>query len=1031
LIPRIIPDGSALFKGKKMKNRLFAALTAVFLFLQPALSLAGSFSGKDATGATKNWKAGGDGSSGTPYIPHHILTDGTSTAGFDTAGTDAGSNTASRLAISSWLYGFNGTTWDRVRTGLTAATSTPIGFLNSLPFGKYNATPPTLTDGQSINMQLDVAGNLKVNPGTVPVTGAFWQTTQPVSLASVPLPTGAATSAKQDTGNTSLSSIDSKITAVNTGAVTISSSVLPTGAATSAKQPALGTAGTASSDVLTVQGIASMTALKMDGSAVTQPVSGTFWQATQPVSGTVTVQQSTAANLKVDLSGTAANATALKVDGSAVTQPVSGTFWQATQPVSGTVTANAIQSGTWTVQPGNTANTTAWKVDGSAVTQPVSGTLTANIGTSGSLALDATLTGGTQKSIVRGGAKGSTAAADVTSTASGSNHQPIDVVIYDTSGNAITSFGGSGGTSSSFGSAFPSTGTAVGASDGTNMQGLQVESSSNKNLKVALYNGANEASVSAGGAVKVDGSAATQPVSGTFWQATQPVSGTVTANAGTGTFGTNLAQVGGSSVALGQTTMSASVPVAIASNQSDLPNKTAYATATTGTFTNGTQTTSITNSSVSGYPTVTVSINGTYGTATAVFEASDDAGTTWYSVDSTRTDSNTIETGYTSLTNTSRMWVIPIQGANQFRVRSTAVASGTANVRITPTGSITADATVVSIGSALPTGANVIGALSANQSTNIAQLAGTTTDTNSGNKSAGTLRVVLATDQPALTNKLLVTPDANSAINVAQINGVTPLMGNGVTGTGSPRVTIASDNTAFSVNAAITAASGTVVSGSIADGAVVTLGAKADAKSTATDTTAVTAMQVLKQISASVQAPPSQAVTNAGTFAVQAADAGDVASGSSDSGNPVKQGYLGKTALPTAVSDGQRVNGIADKFGRQVVVQETVRDLRAMQNTTITSSTSETTIVTAAGAGVFADIASIVISNSSTTATTVTIKDSTAGTTQAILDIPANGGIVWTPPFPLPQGTANNNWTATCGTSVASIHVTVLYAKNK
>lgn len=55
-----------------------------------------------------------------------------------------------------------------------------------------------------------------------------------------------------------------------------------------------------------------------------------------------------------------------------------------------------------------------------------------------------------------------------------------------------------------------------------------------------------------------------------------------------------------------------------------------------------------------------------------------------------------------------------------------------------------------------------------------------------------------------------------------------------------------------------------------ADGANTTLGAKADAKSTATDTTAITVMQVLKQISASVQAPPSQAVTNAGTFAVQA-----------------------------------------------------------------------------------------------------------------------------------------------------------------
>lgn len=57
----------------------------------------------------------------------------------------------------------------------------------------------------------------------VPVSGTFYQATQPVSAASLPLPTGAATSAKQDTGNTSLSSIDGKITACNTGAVVISS----------------------------------------------------------------------------------------------------------------------------------------------------------------------------------------------------------------------------------------------------------------------------------------------------------------------------------------------------------------------------------------------------------------------------------------------------------------------------------------------------------------------------------------------------------------------------------------------------------------------------------------------------------------------------------------------------------------------------------------------------------------------------------------------------------------------------------------
>jgi hypothetical protein len=109
-------------------------------------------------------------------------------------------------------------------------------------------------------------------------------------------------------------------------------------------------------------------------------------------------------------------------------------------------------------------------------------------------------------------------------------------------------------------------------------------------------------------------------------------------------------------------------------------------------------------------------------------------------------------------------------------------------------GSVTVDGTV---------------SITANSSVNVSQVAGTTPDTNSGNKSAGTLRVVLATDQPALTNKLLVTPDsvalpANQSVNVSQINGVTPLMGNGATGTGSHRVTIASDNTAFAVNAQVT-----------------------------------------------------------------------------------------------------------------------------------------------------------------------------------------------------------------------------------
>lgn len=68
-------------------------------------------------------------------------------------------------------------------------------------------------------------------------------------------------------------------------------------------------------------------------------------------------------------------------------------------------------------------------------------------------------------------------------------------------------------------------------------------------------------------------------------------------------------------------------------------------------------------------------------------------------------------------------------------------------------------------------------------------------------------------------------------------------------------------------------ASGAAVSGAFADGSLVTIGAKADARSTATDTTAISIMSVLKQISYMEQTPASRAVTNAGTFLVQAAQA--------------------------------------------------------------------------------------------------------------------------------------------------------------
>jgi len=53
------------------------------------------------------------------------------------------------------------------------------------------------------------------------------------------------------------------------------------------------------------------------------------------------------------------------------------------------------------------------------------------------------------------------------------------------------------------GSAIPTSSTLVGASDGTNLQGLTVESASNKNLRVAVFNAANELAIDGSGRLTV------------------------------------------------------------------------------------------------------------------------------------------------------------------------------------------------------------------------------------------------------------------------------------------------------------------------------------------------------------------------------------------------------------------------------------------------------------------------------------------------------------------------------------------------
>lgn len=152
---------------------------------------------------------------------------------------------------------------------------------------------------------------------------------------------------------------------------------------------------------------------------------------------------------------------------------------------------------------------------------------------------------------------------------------------------------------------------------------------------------------------------------------------------------------------------------------------------------------------------------------------------------------------------------------------------------------------------------------------------------------------------------------------------------------------------------------------------------------------------------------------------------------------PAGAHYIGlnaATALPTAATAGNLTGATADKYGRQVFLPGTVRDLRGTQTTTISASTSETTIVTAA-ASVFNDLACLIISNTSAaTSTRIDIRDDTGGSIIFSLYSVGGAGPVGFCPgggVTVPQTATNKNWTAQAATSTTDLRVWVLYDKNR
>lgn len=84
----------------------------------------------------------------------------------EAAGADGSSNTQNNLTATTRLKGFNGTTWDRLRAGITTVTSTLTGWLNTLPWSVFLTSPTTRTNGQGGPLQSDATGNLNVNLAT-------------------------------------------------------------------------------------------------------------------------------------------------------------------------------------------------------------------------------------------------------------------------------------------------------------------------------------------------------------------------------------------------------------------------------------------------------------------------------------------------------------------------------------------------------------------------------------------------------------------------------------------------------------------------------------------------------------------------------------------------------------------------------------------------------------------------------------------------------------------------------------------------
>lgn len=489
------------------------------------------------------------------------------------------------------------------------------------------------------------------------------------------------------------------------------------------------------------------------------------------------------------------------------------------------------------------------------------------------------------------------------------------------------------------------------------------------------------------------------PVSGTFWQATQPVSlatNTPTLQSGSTTTvtqatATNLnATVVGTGTFVTQTTLAAETTKVIGTvNQGTSP----WVVSGTVTANAGT------NLNTSALATSANQTNATQKT-----QIVDGSGNV---IASTANALNVAITSGGGSGGTSSSF------ASTFPATGTAIGvkNGTSMVNLAADGSSNL---LVSLNTAIPAGSNAIGSIT-NTSFTATQATGTNlhTVTDSGSVTAATLsaettKVIGTVNQGTSPWVVSGTVTANAGTNLN-----TSALALDATLTGGTQRTKLTDGTN---NAAVKAASTAAI---------------------ATDPAVVVAISPNNTVPVSLatntptlQSGSTTAVTQTTASNLNAQVGGLLGSGVSLTTNPVTAGGLGKTANPTAVSDGQVVNTLHDKLGKQIVAGS-IRDLKGDVSVTLTASTAETTLI-AAVASTFLDVYGVIIANTSATVAAVSFRDVATGTVRFVIEVPPNDtrGFILPESAAWKQATVNTAWTIQSGTSVSSLVVSALYIKN-